>query len=73
MPKTREPGWAKNVALSPMNMQHAALGAALHGMSVDDYFNEVVSTWIVAANGVLLSQPPREGIVLSKMLTPQKK
>lgn len=63
---------SKNVALSPMNLQHAALGAALHGMSINDYFNQVVSTWIVAANAVLLSQPPREGTILSKMLTPKK-
>lgn len=50
-----------NVCLDSATLRHAQLGAALHGMTLNDYFNLVVSRWIVAANGVVISQPAREG------------
>lgn len=72
MPKRPSPHSNYNVALSQTNIQHAALGAALHSMTVNDYMNEVVATWIVAANAVLLSQPPREGTLLSQVFNPKR-
>ena len=60
-----------NVALSAANFQHAKMGATLHGMTVNDYMNEVVATWIVAANAVLLTQPPRQDTAFSKVFNPK--
>ena len=62
----------KPVRLKPLVHQSACLGAALHGMSIDDFFNIVVAKWIVAANGVLLMQPPCESAGLKKALTTKK-
>lgn len=57
------------VRLTTKVHQHAKLGAALHGLSVDDFFNTVVSSWIVAANAVLLTQPARDGAVKNALTT----
>jgi hypothetical protein len=55
---------------SPINltaemMKHVQLGAALHGLSPEDYINTVVRRFIIAANGVLVTTSPKRGGVVT--------
>lgn len=62
------------IPFSAEMMRHVQLGAALHGMTPDDYLNTVVRRYIIAANGALLmSKPRREGALALDALFPTRK